>query len=104
MGDLMSTPSDGPRQAVILAAGEQQGFDTPVGLLEIADTTVIERLIEQLTKVGVEKIVIIAGFQADAFDRFQSERIQVIRSDRYKWTGTMHSLALAKNHIDADFF
>ncbi len=92
------------KQAVILAAGEQDGFSTQAGLLELSDTTVVGRLIDQLYSVGIEKIVIVAGFQAEAFEKFASEQVFIIRSERYKWTGTMYSLSLAREYIDGDFF
>lgn len=90
-------------QAVILAAGERRGFETPVALLEISGNTVIGRTIAQLRDARIEKIVVVTGFQAEAFQALESSDVRLVRSDRYKWTGTMHSLALARDHVDGDF-
>lgn len=90
-------------QAVILAAGERPDFDSPVALLEIEGTTIIERQIEMLRGLGVQRIVIVTGFQAPLFGRLLGNAVVAVHSDRYKWTGTMHSLSLARDFIDSDF-
>ncbi len=90
-------------QAVILAAGERKEFDRPVGFLEIEETVIIDRLVRILKEKGVERIVIVVGYESHYFDNLDIKGLELIYSDRYKWTGTMHSLALADKCVDDNF-
>ena len=90
-------------QAVILAAGEKKEFDRPVSFLELEQTTIIERLIGILRGKGIERIIIITGYKNQYFADLDIKGVELIYSDRYKWTGTMHSLSLADKNIDDDF-
>jgi thiamine kinase-like enzyme/choline kinase len=91
-------------QAVILAAGEQKPFNLPVGFLELEDNTIIERIISILNAHDIEKITIITGFKKEYYEELADQKnLTIVHSDKYKWTGTMHSLVLAAEHIDGDF-
>lgn len=91
-------------QAVILAAGKVSDFDKPIGFLEFEDISLIERTIDQLFLHNIDNVVIITGYQNKYFDKFvKDKRIKLVYNDRFKWTGTMHSLSLASTHIDDDF-
>lgn len=91
-------------QAIILAAGERKNFGKPVGFLEIEDTTIIERLIVLLNSNGIDKITIVTGYEKEYYENFAIKKnLNVVYNDRFKWTGTMHSLALAEEYIDGDF-
>lgn len=91
------------RQAVILAAGEREDFNKPATFLEIEDNVIIERLISILKDNNIEKIVIVTGYKNEYFDSLDIKELELVYSDRYKWTGTMHSLSLAEKYIDEDF-
>lgn len=92
------------RQAVILAAGERNDFDEPVGLLELGGETVIERIIRALRLNGIEKIIIVTGFKSHRFERFREDKdIFLVENKQYRNTGTMQSLALAKDLVSEDF-
>ncbi|MEH7250381.1 NTP transferase domain-containing protein [Neobacillus niacini] len=92
------------KQAVILAAGERKVFETPVGFLELEDSTIIERIITTLNGNGIDKIIITTGYKKEYYEELAKKRnITLVYCDKYKWTGTMHSLALAKEQIDGDF-
>lgn len=92
------------KQAVILAAGERSGFGKPVGTLEIEETTIIERTLDILKENGIEKIVIVLGYASEYYDEIVKKRnLLVVKNDRYKWTGTMASLAAASEYLDDDF-
>ena len=54
---------------------------------------------------GIEKIVIVTGYKNEYFENYYSSNNSIIltKNDRYKWTGTMYSLAKVKNIIDDDF-
>lgn len=99
---MHGTPSS-VHQAVILAAGVRTGFNIPVALLEIEETTVIERQIEQLREAGIERIAVVAGYRPELFQRLESDAVSIVYSERYKWTGTMYSLSLARPLVDRDF-
>jgi choline kinase/predicted transcriptional regulator len=91
-------------QAVILAAGEKASFEKPVGLLEIGSTTVIERTIDMLRRNGIEDIIVIVGYESSHYEHLAGKKnVTLINNEKYKWTGTMASLSLAKGFITGDF-
>lgn len=92
------------KQAVILAAGKTV-FDVPIGLLEIDNMLVIERHIKVLKECGINKIVIITGYNSKAFEeKLKNESgVILVKNDKYKWTGTMKSLSMAEGYITDDF-
>ncbi len=93
------------KQAVILAAGRTEEFGKPVGMLEIEDFKLIDRTLNILKENGITKVVIVTGYESHYFEECfkNSKNIVLVKSDKYKWTGTMHSLSLAKDYIDDDF-
>lgn len=92
------------KQAVILAAGEKKVFGKPVSFLELEEGKIIDRVINILSNNGIEKIVIVTGYKNEYFEIYdKSNLIYQVKNDRYKWTGTMYSLSLAKEFIDDDF-
>lgn len=92
------------KQAVILAAGEKKIFGKPVSFLNLEDGKIIDRVINILNNNGIEKIVIVTGYKSEFFDEYKNNKsIFLVKNDRYKWTGTMHSLSLSKKYIDDDF-
>ena len=92
------------RQAIILGAGERKVFDRPVGFLEIEDTNLIERLISLLNSNGVDDITVVTGYKKEYYEELAKARgLNLIYNEKFKWTGTMTSLALAKEAIQGDF-
>lgn len=92
------------KQAVILAAGERKEFKKPVGLLEVDGVYLIQRTIDILKENGIEKIVVVTGYKSEVYDDyFKNSGVTLIRNEKYKWTGTMPSLALASEFISDDF-
>lgn len=93
------------REAVILAAGKRKDFDKPVGLLKVDENEILKRTISILKNNGIEKIVIICGYKNQLIkNSFEKDKnIICINNDKYKWTGTMYSLSLAKDYISDDF-
>lgn len=92
------------KEAVILAAGRKLDFDRPVGFLTLENDTFINRTINILRDNGIEKIVIVTGYKSEYFQEFNKQsNIVLINNDKYKWTGTMSSLSLAKKYITDDF-
>lgn len=92
------------KEAVILAAGETPDFDLPVSLLPLGEETLLDRNIKFLKQNGIKKIVIVTGYKKDYFDFLgNKEGIILVENPRYLWTGSMASLACAKDFITDDF-
>lgn len=93
------------KEAVILAAGKAEDFGKPVGMLEIEDLKLIDRTINILKENGINKITIVTGYKSEYYEEYfkDSKNITLVKSDTYKWTGTMHSLSLAKDYVEDDF-
>lgn len=102
----ISLQGDVPKvnHAVILAAGERSEFDKPVGLLKINEETILDRTIAILRKNGIENIVVVAGYKNEVMKEYCNRNgVDIIYNPKYKWTGTMASLALAKDYLKGDF-
>lgn len=92
------------RSAVILAAGDNPAFSQPEGLLSLADTTVMERILKILYKNGIEHICMVVGAKEEQYRAvYEGRPITLITNPRYKWSGTMYSLARAQDFIKEDF-
>lgn len=97
-------PSKRLRTAVILAAGYEKDFPCPAGLLEIEGEKIIDILMRKLMNQGIERFYIVAGYQKEQYEEhFKGKNVRLIENPRYKWTGTMASLALAYPYIKEDF-
>lgn len=88
-----------PKTAIVLAAGKGERLDlyeTPKPLAQIGHRPLIERTIRQLQEVGVEKFVIVLGYEADRVEHdlafhhglFPTEPVFVRASD---WHGDLFS-------------
>ena len=86
--------------AVILAAGmgirlrNVIGF-CPKGMLKIDGKSLIVRSLESLKKEGIDRVVIVTGFQETMFlEHLQPQnklpKIEFIHSPRFAETGSMH--------------
>lgn len=93
------------KEAVILGAGGKGNFGKPAGFLEIEEFRIIDRIIEALKSNGIEKIVIVNGYKKEFYEELaeKDSSIVCVTNSAYKWTGTMSSLALAKEYITDDF-
>jgi thiamine kinase-like enzyme/choline kinase/predicted transcriptional regulator len=92
------------KQAVILAAGSRKDFNKPAGLVSINGTSLLKRNIEILKENGFNHIVIITGYNREAFKELSNfSNLQFVDNQKYKWTGSMYSLTLAYEFITSDF-
>lgn len=92
------------KEGVILAAGETPDFDIPVSLLSLGKETLLDRNIRFLKQNGIEKIVIVTGYKKETFEFLKEEDgIILVENPRYLWTGSMASLACARDYITDDF-
>ena len=65
----------GPRQAVLLAAGRGSRTGTlsarrPKALLPLAGRSLLERSVEALCAVGIERLCLVGGWQLEALQAF----------------------------------
>ncbi|MDN5204778.1 phosphocholine cytidylyltransferase family protein [Fulvivirgaceae bacterium BMA10] len=98
------------RTAVILAAGlgTRLGDKTehqPKGFLEIDGQSLIERSIQKLIEVGMERVVIGTGYLHHFFDRLKHKyhQIETCRSPIFAETGSMYTLYNARDLLEEDF-
>lgn len=99
------------KTAVILAAGmgsrlsDITNDQIPKGLLSINGKTLIERSIEKLRSIGIEKIYIVTGHLSFKYDELANKYkfIKTKKNRKYKATGSMTSLAILENEIKEDF-
>lgn len=90
--------------AVILAAGERSEFEKPVGFLSLGKLNVIERLLSQLRECEIENILIVTGYESQYYEEIAKYNdVHIVQNEAYRWTGTMASLAKAKEFIKDDF-
>ena len=104
MIDLHIDEKSNLKTAVILAAGRNQQFTEPICLQSIGETTLIERMINQLTFLDIEKIIVVGGYHIDKIREVLPEQVLVVSNEDYKWTGTMASLSKAEPYLNEDFF
>jgi choline kinase len=95
--------------AIILAAGmgiRLRSFlhDRPKGLIEIEGETLVGRSVRLLRSAGVSRITIVAGFEAEEYERFagQHDGIDIIMNEDFATTGSMASLAIGLRRVDRD--
>lgn len=97
--------------AIILAAGQGvrlQGLHDglPKGLLRVGGTPLIQRSLETLLACGVNRVVLITGYGADAYRRFVSQEfpsVEVRHNPDFARAGSMHSLFMARGTVKRPF-
>lgn len=103
MGDI--------KTAVILAAGmgsrlqEITNDMLPKGLIKVNGKSLVERSIEKLRSLGIEKVYIVTGHLNEFYDELAKENsyIQTRKNRKYKATGSMTSLAILEDELKEDF-
>lgn len=98
-------------KAVILAAGmgkrlASAGWDKPKCLLPFGDHTLLEHMLAALAAVNVTDLVVVVGYKdqlvRDAIAACGAAARYVTNAD-YAATNTIHSLYLAREHLNEDF-
>jgi choline kinase len=97
--------------AVILAAGMgrrlgEAGTSCPKGFLRLGERPIVEESVLRLRACGIERVVIVTGHRAEFYtalrERFR-ELISTVHNPRYADSGSMVSLYLAREELNADF-
>jgi len=93
-------------KAIILCAGEGKRLRpivTPKCLLKYKDETILQRLIRQLRKYGVNEIFAIVGYQKDlVVDNVKGSNVEIIYDDRKHPDASIYSVFLAMEKITPD--
>ncbi len=99
-----------PRDAVILAAGRgvrlgELGLMRPKGFIELGGRPIIERSLEYLTTMGIARVLIVTGHQAQFYRELARRRqgIDLLHNARYAESGSMYSLYLARESVRDEF-
>jgi choline kinase len=106
-----------PPVAILLAAGVGKRFGAesasrPKGLLEVGGETLLARLVRQLRRAGVQKIVLVGGYGIEHLEAVfgADPQIQILRNERFE-RGAILSLHTAADALegpalvmDADVF
>lgn len=73
--------------------------------MSINGKTLIERSIEKLRSIGIEKIYIVTGHLHEHYDKLAEKYnyIETRRNRRYRTTGSMTSLSILENELKEDF-
>ena len=92
------------KTAVILAARKEQDSEQPYPILPFAEgRCLIDRSLSILRKNGYSRILIVAGYRYELFERFKAEDVRIVVNPKYEFTASMGSLALCKDYIQEDF-
>ena len=99
------------KTAVILAAGMGSRLQDitndllPKGLIKINGKSLVERSIEKLRSLGIEKIYIVTGHLNEFYDELAKDNsyIETRKNRKYKATGSMTSLSILEDELKEDF-
>ncbi len=96
-------------KAIILAAGggTRLGLDTPKCMADIAGISIIHRQLQAFRAVGVNHFIIVVGYKSDLLKNHlknQTGQFTFINNPIYAKTNTIHSLYLARQHLDQGSF
>ena len=97
-------------EAVVLAAGTGQRLagshpDVPKGLLEVAGVSLMARSVARLRRNGVERITIVTGHQAQAYDQFAARYgglVRCVHNARFT-EGALLSMLVGMKAVDGPF-
>lgn len=91
--------------AIILAAGLSSRFapisyEKPKGILSVRGEILIERLIRQLRKAGIQEIVLVVGYKKEQFFYLQHEfGVKIVVNEEYDSRNNNSSLMAAKEYM-----
>jgi molybdenum cofactor cytidylyltransferase len=88
--------------AVVLSAGESSRMGRAKALLRIDGQTFIERIVAALKQSGLERIIVVLGFNAEEMRRkIEHLPVEIVVNPNYT-QGQLSSLQAAIRHLEAD--
>ena len=96
-------------KAIILAGGRGSRLgkltdSLPKVLMEMDGTTIIERQIKILNKIGIADITLVTGYGADLIKKkLSAYNVNLIQNEKYSTTDTLYAFWLAKHCMDDEF-
>lgn len=96
------------KTAVILAARKERDTSIPYPLLCYnagagKQENLLSRIMSLLREMEFDNIIVVTGFRAELFASFEKEGIRLVNNDKYAYTSSMASLALAAPYVKEDF-
>lgn len=92
------------KTAIILAARKERDSEIPYPLKPFAENNcLIDRSLSILRENGYDNILIVAGYRAELFKKYEAVDVKVIINSEYEFTASMGSLALCKDLVNEDF-
>ncbi|MBR1400163.1 MAG: phosphotransferase [Prevotella sp.] len=90
--------------AVILTARKERDSEIPYPLVPFdGGQCLIDRLLSLLLRLGFSHIVMVVGFRTELFMKYAGRGVTIVEAPDYKYTASMSSLAIARDHIHDDF-
>ena len=90
--------------AVILTARKERDSKLPYPLIPFVDhIALIDRTLQILRELRFTKILIVVGYRAELFRKYQADDVIFIENPDYPFTSSMASLAMVDKYIDEDF-
>ncbi|AMP97400.1 Nucleotidyl transferase [Pedobacter cryoconitis] len=95
--------------AVVLAAGAgiriREFFDVPKGFIKINDRPIIEISVEKLIAVGINRIVIVTGYNHNFYETLAIKYplIELIFNEKYASCNHLYSLCCIKGIVNESF-
>lgn len=92
------------KTAVILTARKEKDSTIPYPLIPFeGDTCLIDRSIEILRELNYNRIILVVGYKAEMFNKYQSDDVILVTNSDYEFTSSMGSLALVNDWVKEDF-
>ena len=96
-------------KAIILAGGKGSRLgkltdSLPKVLMEINGTTIIERQIKILNKIGITDITLVTGYGSDLIKKkLSGYNVHLIKNEKYSTTDTLYAFWLVKHCMEDEF-
>lgn len=92
------------KTAVILTARKEKDSAIPYPLIPFEeDTCLIDRLISLLRELNYNRIILVIGYKAEMYRKYQADDVVLITNPDYEFTSSMGSLAWVKDWVEEDF-
>lgn len=92
------------RTAVILAARKEYDTHIPYPLQPVlSGKSLLDRTLGILEDLEFSNIIIVAGYKAELFSKYESDTVHIVVNKNYQFTASMGSLAVVAPFIEEDF-